>query len=478
MMATQLLTLLLLSGQCLAFCGFYVAGAGAKIFNRTSQVILVRDGMRTVLTMQNDFQGSAASFAMVVPVPVVLTREQIAISENALFDYLDKFTGPRLSEYHDPDPCPRPRIDASVTRGMKLSGEDVRNLSPTSVEYRQVKVLAEYKVEEYDIKILGAKDSDGLEAWLVANGYTLPPNAREVLTPYIRNKLKFFVVKVDAERLRAKGLTSLRPLQITYQHERFMLPIRLGMANATTVQDLVIYAFTKRGRVECSNYRTLPMPTAQEVPVRVKDFFGAFYKALFDKTWAEAGQNTIHLEYAWDISGSNYVKCDPCATTPPSPEQLAKTGINWLEYDDWGSSYQGEVFVTRLHVRYSGQHFPEDLMFVNTVNQEPHQARYVIRHPYTGSVDCDAGRAYMIKLAERRDKEEQTLASLTGWQPNHTPENASPSRDDLPALGHLPNDDGPRWPLWPGAALLLVVVAWLPLLLQRLQNRLLHRRLS
>ena len=40
-----------------AFCGFYVAKGDAKIFNRASQVALVRSGDRTVMTMANDFHG-------------------------------------------------------------------------------------------------------------------------------------------------------------------------------------------------------------------------------------------------------------------------------------------------------------------------------------------------------------------------------------------------------------------------------------
>ena len=39
-----------------SFCGFYVASGDAKLFNQASQVVLVRDGDRTVLTMANDFQ--------------------------------------------------------------------------------------------------------------------------------------------------------------------------------------------------------------------------------------------------------------------------------------------------------------------------------------------------------------------------------------------------------------------------------------
>ena len=43
----------------LGFCGFYVAKADTKLFNQASQVVLVRDGDRTVLTMANDYQGRA-----------------------------------------------------------------------------------------------------------------------------------------------------------------------------------------------------------------------------------------------------------------------------------------------------------------------------------------------------------------------------------------------------------------------------------
>ena len=60
--------------RCSAFCGFYVAKADTKLFNRASQVVLVRDGDRTVLTMANDFKGEPKEFAVVVPVPTVLQK--------------------------------------------------------------------------------------------------------------------------------------------------------------------------------------------------------------------------------------------------------------------------------------------------------------------------------------------------------------------------------------------------------------------
>ena len=69
-----------------AFCGFYVGKADAKLFNEASQVILARDGNRTVIGMRNDFQGELTDFALVVPVPVVLQKNQIHIGEAKIFE--------------------------------------------------------------------------------------------------------------------------------------------------------------------------------------------------------------------------------------------------------------------------------------------------------------------------------------------------------------------------------------------------------
>ena len=89
----------------LGFCGFYVAKADTKLFNKASQVVIVRDGDRTVMTMANDFQGEPTEFAVVIPVPTVLTREQIHVGDKALIDHLDAYSAPRLVEYFDHDPC-------------------------------------------------------------------------------------------------------------------------------------------------------------------------------------------------------------------------------------------------------------------------------------------------------------------------------------------------------------------------------------
>ena len=103
-----------ISSTAQAFCGFYVAKADTGLFNRASQVVLVRDGKRTVITMANDFEGNVEDFAVVVPVPTFIERGQINVGDKAVIDHLDAYTSPRLVEYFDPDPC-------TVRRRLELS---------------------------------------------------------------------------------------------------------------------------------------------------------------------------------------------------------------------------------------------------------------------------------------------------------------------------------------------------------------------
>src|SRR5436190_24299005 len=93
-----------------AFCGFYVGKADATLFNEASQVLMVRDGDRTVISMQNDYKGDLKEFALVVPVPQVLQRGQINVGERKIFDRIDAYSAPRLAEYHDGDACARRKV--------------------------------------------------------------------------------------------------------------------------------------------------------------------------------------------------------------------------------------------------------------------------------------------------------------------------------------------------------------------------------
>lgn len=414
-----LLAAFALSGPARAFCGFYVAKADTRLFNRASKVVMVRDGDRTILTMANDFKGDPKEFAVVVPVPTFLERGQIHVGDRAVLDHLDAYTAPRLVEYFDDDPCRRILYERMAAGAPQPASADQAEARAKSLG---VTIEARYTVGEYDILVLSAKESDGLETWLRESGYRIPDGASRVLEGYIKQKMRFFVARVNLEEQSRLGFTYLRPLQVAYESPKFMLPIRLGTVNADGPQELFVFALTRTGRVETTNYRTVKLPSGQDVPLFVKEEFADFYRDMFARQVEAESRRAVFLEYAWDMAW-----CDPCAAEPLSRRELRDLGVFWLRDDDRprrggsgplrapGPTSAVDAFVTRLHLRYDAQTFPEDLVFQETGDRQNFQGRYVVRHPWTGKATCEAARDYRRGLGERFEKEAATLANLTGW---------------------------------------------------------------
>ena len=390
-----------------AFCGFYVAGGDARLYNNATVVVMLRDGTRTVLSMQNNYQGPPQDFAMVVPVPVILKEKDVKTLPREIFDTVDLLAAPRLVEYWEEDPC-KPLIKYKPM--AKGGGGAIPD--PTAVddvEKHGVKIEAQFTVGEYQILILSAQEATGLDAWLRENKYTIPAGAAEVLRPYVQAGMKFFVAKVDPSKVTfgPNGQAMLSPLRFHYDSETFNLPVRLGLLNSAGAQDLIVH-IVARSRYELANYPNVTIPTNIEVKDGVRESFGQFYVSLFDATLAQ-NPKAVVTEYAWMANN-----CDPCPVQPLQVEELVTLGADVLpsvgQIDDsqrW--SLPGEFVLTRLHARYGKENLGEDLVFREAsgivggrevlagekVEQGPSpssvnnfQARYIIRHLWEGAVLC------------------------------------------------------------------------------------------
>lgn len=432
-----------------SFCGYFVSKAGTNLFNKASKVVLMRDDEKTVITMSNDFQGDVKEFAMVVPVPSILQKSQINVADQKLIDHLDAFTAPRLVEYFDHDPCDQ-RI---YEKSMAFSGSVRSNARGSGARKKGkknygVKIEAKYTVGEYDILILSAKESDGLLRWLNDNKYQTSPKAEKVLGSYIKQGMKFFVAKVNLKEQAKLGFTNLRPLQMAFESNKFMLPIRLGMMNAKEKQELFVFGLSRKGRIETTNYRTVKIPSDVELPVYIKDpeTFKKFYKDMYYTAARREDHKAVFMEYAWDMGW-----CDPCAADPLSDDELRKLGAFWLGGDNNKPSANPlkrrrimprgqKPFVTRLHLTYDATTHPDDLRFQVTSDKKNFQGRYILRHPFKGDSKCEEMTRYQKTLKSRFEKESTTLAHLTGWDINDIRKkmNYTPS-------GTKTNDKNPNW---------------------------------
>jgi hypothetical protein len=349
-------------GRAQAFCGFFVAGNDAKLTNNASQVVLMRKGNRTVMTMSNNYQGPPQNFAMVVPVPVVLHKGDVKTLPADVFDRVDSLSAPRLVEYWEQDPCARPAEHTmslhSIGRGAGGSGKMGKHAGGDL----GVTIEAQFVAGEYQILILSARESGGLETWLRQEKYSIPQGAAEALAPYVRDKSKFFVAKVDITKVKrdAQGNVPLSPLRFSFDANELRLPVRLGLLNAGGKQDLIVYVIHPTSRFEVANYANTFIPTNLEVADGVRNNFAAFFAELFDATVEKMGRKVVVTEYAWQTSG-----CDPCPTPPLTPQDLSTLGLDVFEGGPVRSSplYGVSWVLTRLHTRYSKETLSEDLIF-------------------------------------------------------------------------------------------------------------------
>ncbi len=401
-----LLSSLLTAPTAQAFCGFYVARADGSLYNRSSTVVYTRSGRNSVITMSSDYRGTPAEFAMIVPTPSVLDRDQVTTVPSETIAHLDRYTAPRLVEYFDYDPCQGGEAGFAepVAEEAVVAEGSTRRERREGARALGVTIEREFAVGSYDIQMLSARQSDGLAEFLRAEGYTLPDGAEAALQGYITGGMKFFVAKVNLSRHAADATQELEPLQISFRSPNFMLPIQLGKLNGDGPQDLIVLALAREGRVGLTNYVTKEIPTDENLPVFVEAFYPQFYRAMIDKL---APRNGAFLEYAWDMSW-----CDPCADDPLSFDEFRQLGVDWVRRAD---AAVPDVFVTRLHIRYSADSFFEDLKFAVTEDRANFQGRYVLNHPFEGEITCDAGD-YITRTRDRIRDEGQRLRALTGWR--------------------------------------------------------------
>ena len=390
-----------------AFCGFYINGAGSEMFNNATQVVMMRSGTRTVLAMQNNYQGPPSDFAMVVPVPVVLKEEQVKTLNREVFAKVDAMSSPRLVEYWEEDPCRREEVyPMEMAAGAAAPAPATADESKAKKDYG-VTIEATFVVGEYQIVILSAKEATGLDRWLRDSGYKIPKGAEPLLRPYVAGGSKFFVAKVDPKKVKfVNGMATLSPLRFHYDSDEFALPIRLGLANSSGTQDLIVNVLAPQQRYEVSNYPNVTIPTNLEVKDGVRKRFGEFYAALFDRT-IEMNPRAVVTEYAWDASS-----CDPCPGPTLDYNDFATLGADVLEGPaERPQKFGGGFVLTRLHTRYGKDGAPEDLVFrkappiiggremrgpsgkleerAQQSDYNNFQGRYIIRHAWTGPIKCE-----------------------------------------------------------------------------------------
>lgn len=355
-----------------AFCGTYVGQPGAELYANTSQVLMVRQGERTTLTLANDYEGDLTDFAMVIPVPVVLQDGDVRVADADLLDRFAEFTGPRLVQYSCSDLVWDESDYGGDYGGGGCWGGDDMAFDDTDVDVDMVtdpadslavEVESAFTVGSYDIVVLSSEDSADLVTWLQLEGYGVSPDAEAMLGEYIEAGSYFFAAKVHLDELPEDG-AFLPPLQVSYSSPAFSLPIKLGTLNSAGSQDLVLYTVTDGGRVGVANYPEVVIADECMDPRITGETIGDLILDRFSDEVDAAGGAAWALEY-----GFSSQKCDPC---PPGgvidPGDLVLAGFE-------GDA--NRAFVSRIRVRYPAS-AEADLVLYDSGNMQPDQYRYIV----------------------------------------------------------------------------------------------------
>ncbi|MCB9563240.1 MAG: DUF2330 domain-containing protein [Kofleriaceae bacterium] len=382
-------------------CGAYVAPSEGVRLNDALHLVVVRDGTRTFVTLQNHYRGPIEDFALLVPVPSVLQADDVKTLDPSVFDAVTLVTAPSLTAYDEIDPCWEPDPDDDGKSGAGAPGGG-RGGDAVTVE-------ASFVVGEYQVEVLSSTDATALDAWLHGHGYRVPDALAPLLRPYVESGSKFFVAKVDPTKVTfVDGVATLSPLRFRYDADELSLPLRLSAANSPGIQDVLVHVFAPARRYEAANRPNVTIPTDVELTEAAALDFGGFYGALFARVLAPEPRAVV-TEYAaeaypWRLH-------DPMIALGVDAD---RTGDHWV--------------VTRLHLQVDRDGPLDDLLLREAGPVESLlAASYAVRHPWTGKVGC-------LMPHYGRWRPAPDLAPLTAYHASDRPLEELVAAD-IPSLG-------------------------------------------
>ena len=324
---------LLAAAPAHAFPGFLASKTQAEIKINSTQVVLMKKGTLTAVSVMSDYEGPLEPFAMVLVVPGDVTAERVTTLKREFVDRVDSISAPRFHEYWEQDPCDPGPVEQEWERSMKasassafLGGGDLPQGTQKVAKELSLDVQAKQKEGEYAFTLLGKDEAVG--AWLKSKGYTAPPGAEQAVLPYVQAGMRLVVAQVDSNRVELVGgdRAQLSPIRFWTEQPYDTIPDRVGIVNTGGKQELTVYVLDPEQRYESKNYNNLFPPTNIEVDFAVKERIGEFYVALHDII-LQKSPNSFLSEFAWSSEGCG----QPCATEPLLISELLSLGGDVFE---------------------------------------------------------------------------------------------------------------------------------------------------
>lgn len=272
-------------------CGGFFCNQSAPVLQAAERIIFASqpDG-RISTIVQVSYTGTSTSFSWVVPVPGV---PDVGVSSNTIFNALEGATAPRFRlEFEDTCRTQNPGDETQGIFDASVS-VDAGSSAPT------VDVLASGSVGPYDYEVIrpnpALPDAASVAVqWLDDNGYDVSAIGPDLLRPYLAMNQNLIGFRLNP----SARVGDIRPVMLTYEAERPLIPIKLTGVAARSDMGVYVYVFGQHRAVPL-NYLSL------EPNLALVDWgrSGSNWSQVVSAAADQAGGQGFATEYAGSSAG-------------------------------------------------------------------------------------------------------------------------------------------------------------------------------
>jgi MYXO-CTERM domain-containing protein len=278
-------------------CGGFFCSQAQGVNQAAERIVFANNDDGTVTAViEIQYQGPSDKFSWLLPITSVPEGDQIAVASSLSFQRLQTATNPQYSlttrVEGTCDPGPNLGFGGTGSFGFggaasSAGGSGSGGPGGVTVEASGVVGSFEWAVISLDQAL--PEPADAAVEWLGQNGYDVPPGAPGLLGPYLADGLYLLALRLQ----KGANAGSIRPIVLTYEASRPMIPIKLTAVAANENMGVLTWVLADSQAVPM-NYNALELNEA-----RINWFnASANYNAVVTEAADEAGGQGFVTEYA------------------------------------------------------------------------------------------------------------------------------------------------------------------------------------
>lgn len=251
----------------------------SPVDQNAERIIFTQNGDGTITTLvEIQYTGSAPDFSWILPIPSAIGEEDLAVPETGVeaLDELETITAPVII----PPPVPE----------CAMVMFDAVPMAEGAIAESGVEVFASGEVGPFSYDVIGSEDPTALISWLRDNEYRVTQEMEPLIDVYVAESFAFIAMQL----LPDETVDSIKPIEITYESELPMIPLRLTAVAANPDMRILTWVFAEEQAVP-TNYNHFEIP---DEDITFFTFGGNNYRQLIGEYADQTDGQGFITEYA------------------------------------------------------------------------------------------------------------------------------------------------------------------------------------